>query len=98
MLFRSDGLADLRDWLCSFDLLVNTVPAPILGLEELSALKEGALVLDLASRPGGVDWESARALGVRAVHALSLPGKTAPVTAGRYIQETVYHIMEELGV
>ena len=95
---EADGLADLRDWLCSFDLLVNTVPAPILGLEELSALKEGALVLDLASRPGGVDWESARALGVHAVHALSLPGKTAPVTAGRYIQETVYHIMEELGV
>ena len=95
---EAEGLEGLRDWLCSFDLVVNTVPAPVLGLEELAALKEGALVIDLASRPGGVDWGAADTLGVRAVHALSLPGRTAPVTAGRYIQETVYHIMEELGV
>ena len=40
----------------------------------------------------------AAALGVRVVWALSLPGKVAPVSAGRYIMDTVYHIMEELGI
>ena len=67
-----------------------------LGVEELAALKEGALVIDLASRPGGVDPNAAAALGVRVIWALSLPGKVAPVTSGRYIKDTVYHIMEEL--
>ena len=92
----SEGMERLSDWLCSYDLVFNTVPAPVLGVEELAALKERALVIDLASRPGGVDMEAAAALGVRVVWALSLPGKVAPVTSGRYIKDTVYHIMEEL--
>ena len=53
-------------------------------------------MIDLASRPGGVDMDAAAALGVRVIWALSLPGKVAPVTSGRYIKDTVYHIMEEL--
>lgn len=91
----SEGVERLSDWLCSYDLVFNTVPALMLGVEELAALKEGALVIDLASRPGGVDMEAAAALGVRVVWALSLPGKAAPVTSGRYIKNTIYHIMEE---
>jgi len=91
----SEGMDRLSDWLCSYDLVFNTVPAPVLGVEELAALKEGALVIDLASRPGGVDLDAAAALGVRVVWALSLPGKVAPVTSGRYIKNTIYHIMEE---
>ena len=90
----SEGVDHLPDWLCSYDLVFNTVPARILGVEELAALKEGALVIDLASRPGGVDMDAAAALGVRVIWALSLPGKVAPVTSGRYIKDTIYHIME----
>ncbi len=93
---ETEGTDRLSDWLCSYDLVVNTVPAPVLGVEELAALKEGALVIDLASRPGGVDMDAAAALGVRVIWALSLPGKVAPITSGRYIKDTVYHIMEEL--
>ena len=92
----SEGMDHLSDWLCSYDLVFNTAPAPVLGVEELAALKEGALVIDLASRPGGVNLDAAAALGVRVIWALSLPGKVAPVTSGRYIKDTVYHIMEEL--
>ncbi len=91
----SEGMDRLSDWLCSYDLVYNTVPSTVLGVEELAALKERALVIDLASRPGGVDMDAASTLGVRVVWALSLPGKAAPVTSGRYIKDTVYHIMEE---
>ena len=94
----TEGLDRLSDWLCAYDLVINTVPATILGMEELAAMKEGALVIDLASRPGGVDMAAATALGVRVIWALSLPGKVAPVSSGRYIRDTVYHMMEELGV
>lgn len=90
---------DLLDgWLCGYDLIVNTVPARVLGHSSLGELKEGALVIDLASRPGGVDMEAARQLGVRVVWALSLPGKVAPVTAGKAILSTVYNILREQGV
>ena len=92
---RSDQLSG---WLCSYDLILNTVPVPILGREELSDLKPGCLVIDLASKPGGVDFAAAGELGIKVIWALSLPGKVAPVTAGKAIRSAIYNIMTELGV
>lgn len=88
----------LVGWLCGYDLVVNTVPARVLSGRELRDLKEGALVIDLASKPGGVDFDAAARLGVKVVWALSLPGKVAPVSAGRAIKNTIYNILTELGV
>lgn len=89
---RSDAL---EGTLGDFDLILNTVPAPLLTRERLAELKPGCLVIDLASRPGGVDFQSAVELGVKVIWALSLPGKAAPVTAGKAIRDTVYHILSE---
>ena len=94
----SEGIHRLPDWLCGYDLVLNTVPAPVLGARELNALKERALVIDLASKPGGVDFSAAAELGVKAIWALSLPGKVAPVTAGLAIKSTIYNILTESGV
>lgn len=90
----STGMESLREYLYCCDLVFNTVPSLILGVEELAALKEGAAVIDLASLPGGVDDETAAALGVRVIHALALPGKEAPLTAARCLRDTVYHLLE----
>ena len=95
---EAEPLHGMREWLHCPHLVVNTVPAPLLGVEELSALREGAWVMDLASEPGGVDHQAAQALGVPVVWARGLPGKVAPHTAAEYLKDTVYLIMEELGV
>ena len=87
----------LAGWLCGYDLVVNTVPALVLGEAELADLKPDCLVLDLASKPGGVDLEAAGRLGRTVIWALSLPGKVAPVTAGSAIKNTIYHMLHELG-
>ena len=86
-----------RETLPDFDLVVNTVPAPVLDGPRLARLRPGALVLDLASKPGGLDWEAAKALPIRTIHALSLPGKVAPVTAAAAIRDAVFHMLEEQG-
>lgn len=88
----------LEGWLCPYDLIVNTVPARVLGEGRLAELKAGCLVIDLASKPGGVDMEAARQLGVKVIWALSLPGKVAPVTAGKAIWNTICNILREQGV
>ncbi|MEG2120221.1 MAG: NAD(P)-dependent oxidoreductase, partial [Pseudoflavonifractor sp.] len=88
----------LLGWLCGYDLVVNTVPARVLSERELHDLKPGCLVIDLASKPGGVDFDGAARLGVKVIWALSLPGKVAPETAGRSIKNTVYNILSEMGV
>lgn len=88
----------LEGWLCGYDLIVNTVPTLVLGAERLRELKPDCLVIDLASKPGGVDMEAARQLGVHVIWALSLPGKVAPITAGKAILNTIYNILRELEV
>lgn len=96
--FAVEHTDELDGWLCSYDLVINTVPARVLGVERLSELKEGCLVIDLASRPGGVDPEGAQQLGVQVIHALSLPGRVAPVTAARAVWSTICNILREEGV
>ena len=96
--FSTEHTGELRGWLCGYDLIVNTVPAPVLGAEELGELKEECVVIDLASLPGGVDLAAAQQLGVKAVRALSLPGKTAPATAAASLRAAICHILRELGV
>lgn len=78
-----------------FDVICNTVPAKVVTESVLQKIQKNALILDLASKPGGIDWEAAQKLGCRVVWALSLPGKTAPVTAGEIIAETILHVLEE---
>lgn len=80
-----------------FDCVVNTVPAKLFDYSVLSRLDEHCVILDLASKPGGVDFELARQLGVKAVWALSLPGKVAPVTSGEIICSTIQNILAERG-
>lgn len=80
-----------------FDVLCNTVPAKVITRGILAKLPPDALILDLASKPGGVDLDAAKELGSRVVWALSLPGKTAPVTAGEIIAGTIGHLLEERG-
>lgn len=90
-------LAGLEQILPGFEVVVNTVPAPVLGKEQLQALRPGALVIDLASLPGGTDFEAAGALGIKAVHALSLPARCAPVTAGEFVARAVLAMLQERG-
>lgn len=63
-------------------MLFSTVPTRVVGRDVLERLPSGALVMDLAAPPGGVDLDAARDLGHQAVHARGL-GNRAPVTVGR---------------
>ena len=80
-----------------FDAVINTIPAPVLPRALLQKLPGGALIIDLASLPGGTDFAAAEELGLHAEHALALPGRCAPQTAGALIAQTVLTILEERG-
>lgn len=81
-----------------YDVIFNTVPFPLFNRELLQKLKKDTLIIDLASTPGGVDMAAAKELDVRVIRALSLPGKVAPVTAGRIIKDTVQEILSGEGI
>ncbi|MDE0130691.1 MAG: dipicolinate synthase subunit DpsA [bacterium] len=63
------------------DMLLSTVPVPVVEKDVLDALPSGSLVMDLAAPPGGVDLDRAAELGHITSWARGL-GARAPVTAG----------------
>ncbi len=80
-----------------YGLIFNTVPSMIFSREVLEKGSPDALYIDLASKPGGIDLNTAAELGIKAIWALGLPGKTAPVTSGEIIADTVTGILRERG-
>lgn len=78
-----------------YSLLINTVPTQILARAQLKQTDPDCLILDLASKPGGVDLTAAQQCQRKVIWALSLPGKVAPVTSAQAIRDTIYHILQE---
>lgn len=78
----------------SYNFIYNTVAHPVFNEHELSAVRQGALLIDLASFPGGVDKHIAKAKGVNLIIARGLPGKYSPKTAGLIVGETVDKIIK----
>ncbi|MBO4217764.1 MAG: dipicolinate synthase [Clostridia bacterium] len=94
---RTADIRDMRRELSEADIIINTVPQLILGENEFAALSREKPLIDLASYPGCVSDGDAERFGVRLIRAPSLPGKTAPVTAGRIICESIKNILSEEG-
>lgn len=82
-------LKDIYKNLNDMDVIVNTVPKQILGKEEINSINKNSLIIDVSSKPGGVDFEYANKNNYNVIHALGLPGKVAPVTSAKYIKEIV---------
>ncbi|MDR1631141.1 MAG: hypothetical protein LBS36_13160 [Oscillospiraceae bacterium] len=79
----------------SFDAIVNTVPSLIIDRSILESMNPETPVIEIASAPFGVDFEAAQELKIKVIKEGSIPGRTAPKTAGKIISETICHILEE---
>lgn len=88
-------LANLNESLGKFDFIFNTIPYLILDKTNLSLIKKECILIDLASKPGGIDFEEANRLGLQNEWALALPGKVAPKTAAKYIYEVLKELKSE---
>lgn len=89
-------LKDMDEYVNNMDIVFNTIPSLVLDKKLLNKLSKDCLVIDLASKPGGVDLESAKELGIKVKWELGVPGKVAPITAANAIKEAVYNIIVEL--
>ncbi|NLJ59423.1 MAG: dipicolinate synthase subunit DpsA [Firmicutes bacterium] len=82
-------ISSLAMALSNADVVFNTVPAIVLTEKTLESMSPGSLIIDLASAPGGTDFEAATRLGIKAILAPGLPGKVAPKTAGKILADSI---------
>ena len=89
--FKQIDLKDLdKNLEQNFDIIFNTIPYILLDKKRLEILKKiKPLIIELASKPGGVDLEVASNFGIKVVNAQGLPGKVAPLTSAKNIKDIV---------
>ncbi len=95
MRFEPFYLDDLVRQARDVDLLFNTIPTMIVTAQVIAALPPHAVVIDLASQPGGTDFRYAEKRGIKALLAPGLPGIVAPKTAGRIMANSLAQIILE---
>ena len=83
----------IKDKLEKFDVIINTVPHLIIGEEELRCVRNDVLLVDLSSKPGGIDFKEADRLNIKYVWALALPGKVAPLSSAVFIKDAIYEVV-----
>jgi dipicolinate synthase subunit A len=86
---RAVPFSELAAVISEAEIVFNTVPALVLTRNILSLVPKDVLIIDLASAPGGTDFQAAEELGIKAILAPGLPGKVAPATSGKILAQIV---------
>lgn len=79
--------SDLEEEIGQAELIFNTVPQLILDKVMLERVAKDAVIIDIASIPGGTDFEYAQLSGIKALLAPGLPGIVAPKAAGKILAQ-----------
>lgn len=94
--YETANINNLKSELTNFDIIINTVPHLILSEDNLKYVREDCLLIDLASKPGGIDRKAAERKEIKCIWALALPGKVAPITTAEIIKDTIYNVLKEI--
>ena len=88
---KSKYIDSFKDDIQNFDVIVNTIPSLILNKELLDKTDKNSLILDLASLPGGVDFNYAKKLNLKTIHYLGVPSKVSCLSSAN----TIFNFLKE---
>jgi dipicolinate synthase subunit A len=91
--FEPFYISGLLQHVSNIDLLFNTIPTMIVTAQIIANLPSRAVIIDLASKPGGTDFRFAEKRGIKAMLAPGLPGIVAPKTAGRIMADCLTQLI-----
>ena len=89
--FHPMPLIKLKETIGSYDYIFNSIPALVLNSFLLSKVSKETVIIDIASSPGGLDYQKARELGLNANLCLGIPGKVSPKASAQILADMVFH-------
>lgn len=96
--YNTLSLNNLIEKISNYDFIFNTIPATILNSEVLDNISSDTIIIDIASRPGGLDYNYASKNNLNVIHYLGIPGKISPKTSGYILGEYIKNHLEALCV
>jgi len=93
--FSTIKLCDIKALLPCCQYIFNTIPALVLDQECLKLVSEDVVIIDIASAPGGIDYEYALNHGINAKLCLGIPGKVAPRASADILVTEIEALIKE---
>lgn len=87
--FNPDNSSDYYNDFNKYDYVINTVPQMVVDKHMLEHFNRNVTIIDIASKPGGVDYDYCKKNNINAVNALGLPGKYSPKTSAGILYEVI---------
>jgi len=72
--YETTDFKEMPKMLADVTTVINTVPSMVLTEDCIRRMQADSLIIDIASKPGGTDFEAAKKYGIKARLALGLPG------------------------
>ena len=86
---KTSELHSFHDVYPNFNTIVNTIPAPILNSQKFKTNVKNTLFIDISTCGVFESNDMPPMFGINYIHALGIPGKYTPVTAGKLIAESI---------
>ncbi|WP_276929208.1 dipicolinate synthase subunit DpsA [Herbinix luporum] len=93
--FNTVLLDDIKSVLPKFHFIFNTIPSLVLDQNCLKNVSPDVVIIDIASAPGGVDFEYALNHGINAKLCLGIPGKVSPRTSADILVAEIEALIKE---
>lgn len=86
---ETTDINDLQSIINKFDFIFNTIPELVVKKNLIDLMKKDVVIIDIASAPGGVDFEYCKALGINANLCLGIPGRFSPKTSADILFDAI---------
>ena len=87
---------DLEAKVKGYKAIINTVPKLVIDSKVIKNVDKDCFILDLASNPGGVDFDYARERNLNVIHATSVPAAASPKAAALILKEAILERLKNL--
>ncbi len=82
-------LSDINKSLAEYPYIFNSIPSMVLDAASLSFVQKDATIIDIASAPGGINFDYCKQMDLHAYLCLGLPGKYAPQSSATILNEVL---------
>lgn len=87
---RSCDFLEIEHVIGEMHTVINTVPTLVITEELISRMSTDSLIIDIASKPGGTDFEAASRYGITAKLSLGLPGIYTTTSSAKLLRDAIY--------
>lgn len=87
---RACDFTEIGDVIGEMHTVINTVPAMVITEELIRKMSTESLIIDIASKPGGTDFEAASRHGIMAKLSLGLPGIYTTTSSAKLLKDAIY--------